>query len=75
MFKDHYQSAADELIDHFESRQKLRLDAKQQRILCTRLVATVWIRTQKSGDFQHAFMDIGFPWIDISPIEGEGEGG
>lgn len=68
VFKNHYQAAADEFIDHFGSRQKLKLSAKQQRILCTRLVSTAWIRTQKSVDFQRAFMDIGYTWIDNSPI-------
>ncbi|CAF4320639.1 unnamed protein product, partial [Rotaria sordida] len=46
----------------------MKLTAKQQRILCTRLISTAWIRTQKSFDFEHAFRDIGYTWVDESPV-------
>ena len=67
-FKNHYQAAADEYIDHYGSRSKIKLSAKEQRILCTRLVSTAWIRTQKSIDFERAFFDIGYTWVDQSPV-------
>jgi hypothetical protein len=68
VFKNHYQNAADEYIDRYHSRSKIKLSAKQQRILCTRLVSSAWIRTQNSVDFERAFLDIGYTWIDESPV-------
>ncbi|CAF3943886.1 unnamed protein product, partial [Rotaria sp. Silwood1] len=68
VFKNHYQAAADEYIDCYSSRSKIKLTAKQQRILCTRLISTAWIRTQKSIDFERAFLDIGYTWVDESPV-------
>ncbi|CAF1178939.1 unnamed protein product [Rotaria sordida] len=50
------------------SRSKIKLTAKQKRILCTRLVSTAWIRTQKSIDFERAFLGIGYIWVDQSPV-------
>lgn len=68
VFKNHYQSAADEFIDLHGPRHRLKLTAKQQRILCTRLVSTAWARTVKNFDFERAFMEIGYTWVDNSPI-------
>ncbi|CAF1428919.1 unnamed protein product [Rotaria sordida] len=68
VFKNHYQAAANEYIDNYTSRSKIKLTAKQKRILCTRLISTAWIRTQKSFDFERAFLDIGYTWIDESPV-------
>ncbi|CAF3267855.1 unnamed protein product [Rotaria sp. Silwood2] len=68
VFKNHYQAAADEYIDCYRSRSKIKLTAKQQRIICTRLISTAWIRTQKSIDFERAFLDIGYTWVDESPV-------
>ncbi|CAF2085496.1 unnamed protein product [Rotaria magnacalcarata] len=68
VFKNHYQAAADEYIDLYSSRSKIKLAAKQQRILCTRLISTAWVRTQNSIDFERAFFDIGYTWIDESPV-------
>ncbi|CAF0941578.1 unnamed protein product [Rotaria sordida] len=68
VFKNHYQAAANEYIDHHSSRSKIKLTAKQKRILCTRLISTAWIRTQKSIDFERAFLDIGYIWVDQSPV-------
>ncbi|CAM4940944.1 unnamed protein product [Rotaria socialis] len=62
------QAAADEYIDLYSSRSKIKLAAKQQRILCTRLISTAWVRTQNSIDFERAFFDIGYTWIDESPV-------
>ncbi|CAF4563586.1 unnamed protein product, partial [Rotaria magnacalcarata] len=62
VFKNHYQAAADEYIDLYSSRSKIKLAAKQQRILCTRLISTAWVRTQNSIDFERAFFDIGYTW-------------
>ncbi|CAF1246010.1 unnamed protein product [Adineta steineri] len=59
-FKHHYQVAADEFIDKQGCRIKLKLSAKQQRILCTRLIRTAWIRTQETFDFERAFLDVGY---------------
>ncbi|CAF4908274.1 unnamed protein product, partial [Rotaria sp. Silwood2] len=33
-----------------------------------RLISTAWIRTQKSIDFERAFLDIGYTWVDESPV-------
>ena len=66
--KNHYQAAANEYIDNYTSRSTIKLTAKQKRILCTRLISTAWIRTQKSFDFERAFLDIGYTWIDESPV-------
>ncbi|CAF3439239.1 unnamed protein product, partial [Rotaria sp. Silwood2] len=60
VFKNHYQAAADEYIDRYSSRSKMKLSAKQQRILCTRLIWIAWLRTQNSVDFERAFLDIGY---------------
>ncbi|CAF1523278.1 unnamed protein product [Rotaria sordida] len=68
VFKNHYQAAANEYIDNYTSRSKIKSTAKQQRILCTRLISTAWIRTQKSFDLERAFLDIGYTWIDESPV-------
>lgn len=68
VFKNHYQSAADEFIDANGPRHKLKLSAKQQRILCTRLISTAWNRTLKSVDLKRAFIDIGYTWVDESPV-------
>ena len=46
----------------------MKLAAKQQRILCTRLVSVAWMRTTQSVDFERAFLDIGYTWVDDSPI-------
>jgi hypothetical protein len=50
-------SSFNDYIDYHGSRSKIKLSAKQQRILCTRLISTAWIRTQKSVDFERAFRD------------------
>ncbi|CAF4457790.1 unnamed protein product, partial [Rotaria socialis] len=68
VFKSHYQAAADEYIDLYSSCSKIKLAAKQQRILCTRLISTAWVRTQNSIVFERAFVDIGYTWIDESPV-------
>ena len=68
VFKSHYQAAADEFIDQQGPRHRLKLSAKQQRILCTRLISTAWARTVQSVDFERAFMNIGYIWVDDSPI-------
>jgi hypothetical protein len=68
IFKNHYRAAADEYIDLHGSRIKIKLSAKQQRILCTRLISTAWNRTQNSVDFARVFRDIGYTWVDDSPI-------
>ncbi|CAF4412962.1 unnamed protein product [Rotaria sp. Silwood2] len=68
VFKNRYQAADDEYIDCYSSRSKIKLTAKQQRILCTRLISTAWIRTQKRIDFERAFLDIGYTWVDESPV-------
>ena len=68
VFKSHYQTAADEFIDQNGPRHKLKLSAKQQRILCTRLISTAWTRTLKSVNLERAFMDIGYTWVDESPV-------
>ncbi len=68
LFKTHYRAAADEYINHHGSRSKIKLSAKQQRILSTRLISTAWISTQKSVDFERAFLDIGYTWVDESPF-------
>lgn len=68
VFKNHYQAAADEYIDSYGSRSKIKLSAKQQRILCTHLTCSAWLRTQNSVDFERAFLDIGYTWTDESPV-------
>ncbi len=68
IFKKHYQNAADEYIEAYGPRSKIKLSAKQQRILCTRLISTAWTRTKNSYDFERAFFDIGYIWFDQSPI-------
>ncbi|CAF4384638.1 unnamed protein product, partial [Rotaria sp. Silwood2] len=68
VFKNHYQAAANEYIDHYTSRSTIKLTAKKKRILCTRLISTAWIRTQKSFDFERAFLDIGYTWVNESPF-------
>ncbi|CAF4740064.1 unnamed protein product, partial [Rotaria sp. Silwood2] len=65
---NHYQAAANEYIDHYTSRSTIKLTAKKKRILCTRLISTAWIRTQKSFDFERAFLDIGYTWVNESPF-------
>lgn len=68
MFKHHYQCAADEYLDQQELGCQFKLSAKKQRILCTKLVSTAWIRTVQSVDFERAFKDIGYTWTDESPF-------
>jgi hypothetical protein len=68
VFKNHYQAAAEEYIDRHGSRSKIKLSAKNQRILCTRLISTAWNRTQNSVDFERTFLDIGYAWVDDSPL-------
>ena len=68
VFKNHYQEAADEYLDQQQSRQQLKLSAKQQRILCNRLLSTAWARTMKTVDFERAFMQIGYTWVDDSLV-------
>ena len=60
VFKSHYQTVADEFIDQNGPRHKLKLSAKQQIILCT--------RTLKSVNLERAFKDIGYTWVDESPV-------
>ncbi|CAM4843234.1 unnamed protein product [Rotaria magnacalcarata] len=55
-------------IDRYTSRSNIKLTSKQQRILCTRLVATAWSRTQATIDLERAFLDIGYTWVDDSPV-------
>jgi hypothetical protein len=68
IFKKHYQNVADEYIDVYGPRSKIKLSAKNQRILCTRLISAAWIRTKNSFDFKRAFYDIGYIWFDQSPV-------
>ncbi|CAM4839371.1 unnamed protein product, partial [Rotaria magnacalcarata] len=68
VFKTHYQTATEEYIDRYTSRSNIKLTSKQQRILCTRLVATAWSRTQATIDLERAFLDIGYTWVDDSPV-------
>lgn len=68
VFKNHYQAAAEEYVDLHGSRSKINLSAKDKRILCTRLTAIAWARTKNSVDFERAFFDIGYTWLDDSPI-------
>lgn len=58
--KNHYRNAADEYIDLHGSRSKIKLSAKQKRILCIHLIYTASTRTQNSFDFERAFFYIGY---------------
>ncbi len=58
-FKNHYQAAADEHLEQNVPRSSLKLSAKNQKILCSRLVWTAWIRTLKRVDFERAFVILG----------------
>lgn len=67
-FKKHYTDAADEYLDANGSRGKIRLTASQSRILCTRLTMTAWRRTLNRVNFKEEFQNIGYTWLDDSPV-------
>ena len=67
-FKNHYTDAAEEYIEQYGPRNKIKLTASQSRILCTRLTMTAWQRTQVSINFKEEFKNIGYIWTDNTPI-------
>ncbi len=68
IFKSHYFDAAEEFIEKNGPRSKLKLNASQSRIICTRLTWEAWKRTLKSIDLKKGFMDIGYVWADHSIV-------
>ena len=67
-FKKHYNDAAEEYLDANGPRHQLKLTASSSRILCTRLTMVAWQRTIKSVDFGAEFKNIGYIWVDDSPV-------
>ena len=68
VFKHHYYECSEEFIEKYGPRSKIKLTASQSRILCTRLTSSAWKRTLASVDFKQAFLDLGYIWMDNSPV-------
>lgn len=68
VFKNHYDDVVEEYIDQHGSRSRIKLSASQSRILCTRFTWSAWSRTLKSVDVSKAFRELGYTWIDDSPV-------
>ncbi|CAF4792445.1 unnamed protein product, partial [Rotaria socialis] len=49
-------------------RNKLKLNAAQSRIICTRLTWEAWRRTLNSIDLKKGFTEIGYTWTDCSIV-------
>ncbi|CAM4901939.1 unnamed protein product [Rotaria socialis] len=79
-FKIHYFNAAEEFIEKNGPRNKLKLNAAQSRIICTRLTWEAWRRTLNSIVYHHfltslvcvvdwpGFTEIGYTWTDCSIV-------
>ena len=67
-FKAHYFDTAEEFIEKNGPRNKLKLNASQSRIICTRLTWEAWRRTLKSIDLEKGFTEIGYTWKDGSVV-------
>jgi hypothetical protein len=67
-FKNHYTDAAEEYLEKNGPRSKIKLSASQSRILCTRLTITAWKRTITNVNFKQEFKNIGYIWMDNSPV-------
>ncbi|CAM4895504.1 unnamed protein product, partial [Rotaria socialis] len=67
-FKIHYFNAAEEFIEKNGPRNKLKLNAAQSRIICTRLTWEAWRRTLNSIDLKKGFTEIGYTWTDCSIV-------
>ena len=67
-FKAHYFDAAEEFIERNGPRSKIKLNASQSRITCTRLTWEAWRRTLKSIDLKKGFREIGYTWASDSIV-------
>lgn len=68
VFKNHYDDVVEEYIDQHGPRSRIKLSASMSRILCTRFTWCAWLRTLKSVDVSKAFRELGYTWIDDSPV-------
>ena len=68
VFKQHYYDVAEEYIELFGPRNRIKLTASESRILCTRFTWSAWLRTLKSVDPEKAFQSLGYTWIDNTPV-------
>ena len=67
-FKSHYFNAAEEFLEANGPRIKLKLNASQSRIVCTRLTTEAWKRTLKAIDLKKGFHELGYTWTSRSLI-------
>jgi hypothetical protein len=67
-FKQNYFDASEEFLEKNGPRNRLKLNASQSRIICTRLTWEAWKRTLVSIDLKKEFINMGYIWSDLSPV-------